>query len=181
MKRYFIILSILAIVGTATPIIWGITEVAIEKTSDHQFCGSCHSMEPMVKSFLLDTHGGNNPAGIQAHCTDCHLPHSDPFTYLKQKSINGAWDVWKEHIVGADDVDWHAKREQRESYTYISGCLHCHNQIENNSLATLSTPATWVAHGPMIRGERDNNCLECHQHVGHHNLADALEPQRKAP
>lgn len=171
MKRLFGIIIILCCAGVAVPIFWGGTQIAIKETSDYEFCGGCHSMTPMVSSYLQDTHGGQNPAGIRATCSDCHLPHDGPFTYLKQKSINGAWDVWKEYIAGADDVDWHAKRERREEYTYNSGCLTCHNEL---GVSVVSTPATIVAHGPMLTGKGDDNCVGCHEHVGHYRLADAL-------
>ncbi|MCG8671942.1 MAG: NapC/NirT family cytochrome c [Pseudomonadales bacterium] len=170
MKRILVIISILAVIGLATPIMWGVTEFGIKKTSDVEFCGGCHSMEPMASSYLQDVHGGNNAAGIRATCSDCHLPHTSSFAYLKQKSINGAWDVWVEYVVGAEDIDWHKKRERREEYTYQSGCLHCHEALEQ----ATTTPATLVAHGPMLRGESDASCVSCHEHVGHYRLADAL-------
>lgn len=169
---------VIGLIGLAVPVFWAGTHSAIEATSDHEFCGSCHSMEPMVASFLQDTHGGRNPAGIQAVCTDCHLPHTGPFRYLIRKSINGAWDVWKEHVVGADDVDWQAKLAERERYTYVSGCKHCHNSLDTSAGGRHEV---WRAHGPMLRGESDENCLSCHQHVGHKNLREALAIERNSP
>lgn len=170
-KRLLIIAILLAALGIAVPVIWGVTQIGIKQTSDYTFCGGCHSMQPMVTSYLQDTHGGENPAGIRATCSDCHLPHDDPFTYLKQKSINGAWDVWMEFVVGADTVDWHAKRERREEFTYESGCLSCHNALTKSS---VSTPATVVAHGPLVNGTETKHCVSCHEHVGHYRLSDAM-------
>lgn len=183
MKRPLIVCMTLGLFGTAVPVFWGTTETAIKATSDHHFCGSCHSMEPMVTSFLSDTHGGNNPGGIQATCAQCHLPHTGPFRYLMQKSLTGAWDVWKEHVIGAEDVDWQAKRARRQQYTYNSGCLDCHNALDKSAAAS---PASWVAHQPMLKDginveDDSDNCVACHQHVGHHNLTQALNSARTQP
>lgn len=172
MKLNVKLLLLIAVVsGAAVPIIWGTTETAIKATSDYEFCSTCHSMQAMTVSYLADTHGGNNIAGIRASCSDCHLPHDNAFVYLAQKAKSGAWDVYKEHIAGADDVDWLAKRERREQYTYESGCLNCHNEIKQQK---VNTAKSWLAHGPVFRGEVDKSCVSCHQHVGHHNLAQAL-------
>lgn len=178
MKQLLKTVLVLTLIGLAVPLFWAATHSAIKATSNHEFCGSCHSMEPMVQSFLMDTHGGNNAGGIQAECTDCHLPHTGPLRYLKQKTINGLWDVWVEHIVGAENIDWQTKREHRESFTYISGCLGCHNNLDK---AAGGRHEAWVAHGPMLRGEKDNNCLSCHQHAGHRNLTEALNAARTTP
>jgi len=183
MKRPVMILLALGLVGVSIPLFWAGTHSAIKATSDHKFCGSCHSMEPMVTSFLADTHGGNNAGGIQATCAQCHLPHTGPLRYLMQKSINGAWDVWKEHIVGADDVDWQKKRERREEFTYNSGCLSCHNALDSSA---GGRHATWIAHQPMLEDginldDPDDSCVACHQHVGHKNLTEALNSVRNNP
>ena len=116
-------LLILALLGSGVLLSWAFTDKALHLTSDHQFCGSCHSMKPMQASFLRDPHGGRSATGIQALCTDCHLPHDSTVNYLWMKARNGAWDVWKEFVLGAEDVDWHAKRARANAYVYDSGCL----------------------------------------------------------
>lgn len=57
----------------------------VKKTGDEAFCGSCHDMQPMVKTFQQDTHGGNNAHGFTAECVDCHLPHNSTLGYLVSK------------------------------------------------------------------------------------------------
>ncbi|MCD6400393.1 MAG: NapC/NirT family cytochrome c [Anaerolineales bacterium] len=51
---------------------WMVTETGIEVTSHADFCSVCHAMEPMTNSYHDSVHGGNNPRGIMAACTDCH-------------------------------------------------------------------------------------------------------------
>ncbi|WP_051298887.1 cytochrome c3 family protein [Marinobacterium litorale] len=164
------ILLILGLLGLATVLAWGVTDKALHITSDAAFCGSCHSMVPMQISFLNSSHGGRSTTGVEVLCTDCHLPHDSTVNYLYMKARNGAWDVWKEFVIGADDVDWHAKRERAHEYVYESGCLKCHNGLERGS---ESNSVQFVAHKPYFQGAVDKTCIDCHN-VGHRDLTQAL-------
>lgn len=168
--RWLFILATLAVLVIAS---WIGTDFALHKTSDAAFCGSCHSMKPMQLSFLQDTHGGRSTSGIQALCTDCHLPQDNYISYLYMKGKNGAWDVWKEYVLGADDVDWHGKLTEVNRYTYDSGCLKCHNRLQ--SASELSNKQ-FVAHKPYFQKRTDKTCVDCHK-VGHNNLSLYLSKQ----
>src|SRR5690554_3655165 len=114
-------LLILALAGVGVVVSWAVTDTALNMTSDQQFCGSCHSMKPMQASFLRDPHGGRSTRGVRADCSDCHLPHDNHVNYLFQKARSGAWDIWMEFVIGAEEVDWHA--------------------IDQNPLVTAAEPA----------------------------------------
>ncbi|MCG6896214.1 MAG: NapC/NirT family cytochrome c [Thiocapsa sp.] len=75
---------------------WILTEGAIQSTSDREFCTTCHSMEPFAEAYDRDVHGGRNPGGVAAGCTDCHLPHESPARYLAAKVRTGIHDGWAE-------------------------------------------------------------------------------------
>ena len=62
-------------------------ETGIEVTSRATFCGSCHSMEPMVNSYRDNSHGGDNPRGITAACTDCHVSHENLMVAAKDMAM----------------------------------------------------------------------------------------------
>lgn len=165
-------LLVLAFLGLGVIASWGLTDQALHLTSTQEFCGSCHSMKPMQASFLRDRHGGRSSTGVQALCTDCHLPHDSTIDYLWMKARNGAWDVWKEFVLGAEDVDWHAKRARANEYVYDSGCLKCHNHLQSGSELD---PAQFVAHRPYFQGTTTDSCIDCHQ-VGHADLERDLPP-----
>ncbi|GGC05835.1 hypothetical protein GCM10011352_35040 [Marinobacterium zhoushanense] len=124
----------------------------------------------MQTSFLQSSHGGLSTTGTQALCTDCHLPQDSYTDYLYMKARNGAWDLFKEFVLGADDVDWHAKRERANEYVYESGCLKCHNDLQRGSERSSKQ---FVAHKPYFLGTVNKTCIDCHQ-VGHSELTQAL-------
>lgn len=165
------LLAGLAVFGLLVVISWMGTDYALHATSDQAFCGSCHSMKPMQASFLEDKHGGRSTKGVQALCSDCHLPQDNYISYLYVKAKSGAWDVWKEFVLGADDVDWYAKRTRANEFVYDSGCLKCHNNLQSGSEISNKQ---FVAHKPYFMGNTEKTCIDCHS-VGHQNLEHKLK------
>lgn len=160
-----------AIVFVAVPLVvmasWFVTETMIESTSGERFCTSCHSMRPMGAAYRKDVHGGNSTHGVQVECVGCHLPHDNAATYLVSKAITGMRDVWAELTYDLDSIDWEAKRAAREHYVYDSGCLKCHSNVQQ---ATMADSKAFVAHKPYFLGTTDKKCVTCHAHVGHRDL-----------
>lgn len=142
---------------------WMVLETGIEITSRAEFCGVCHVMEPMVESFKASTHGGNNPRGITSACTDCHVSHQNVFTHFVGKARSGTHDIWVVLTTDETKNDWQALRERREEYVYDSGCLTCHQNLEK---ATADTKE----HTYYFAGQIDEQCVSCHEEVGHSNL-----------
>ncbi|OVE81851.1 hypothetical protein BVY04_02275 [bacterium M21] len=105
----------------------------VERTSDAKFCGSCHSMEPMTKSYHLSVHGGNNKDGTVATCVDCHLPHDGTVSYMVQKTKSGIHDLLMENFGDLESIDWQAKRKESERYVYDSACLKCHKKLQDTA------------------------------------------------
>jgi len=148
-----------------------------EETSDEEFCGSCHSMEPMVKAFRDDIHGGNNRVGFKATCTDCHLPHDGVVNYMFQKSLTGMHDIYVETFGDPEKINWEAKRKNRRHFVYDSGCLRCHKNLRE---ATLSNHKALIAHKAYFykKDEIDLSCVTCHENVGHKNLSEYLKGKK---
>ena len=146
---------------------WLVAEEGFKHTSNAEFCTSCHSMEPFEAAYFEDIHGGNSSHGVQATCTDCHLNHDSASAYFFNKAQTGIHDVWVENFGDLESIDWEGNRAHREEYVYDSGCLSCHNNLEN---ATKGSNKAFVAHHDYFSGEIDNKCVSCHEHVGHQNL-----------
>ena len=173
-RKFFkltLIISIGILVGMLLSLF---TAHMVEETSDEKFCGSCHSMEPMVKAFKNDIHGGNNRVGFRATCTDCHLPHDGVANYMFQKSLTGMHDVWVETFGDTENINWEEKRKHRKHFVYDSGCLRCHKNLKD---ATASNHKAFIAHKAyfMKKNELDLNCVSCHENVGHKNLSEYLK------
>lgn len=172
-------IKFLAIVLVAIPALvlasWLVTETMVEQTSDVEFCGSCHTMAPMVAAYRADIHGGSHPQGVRAKCTQCHIPADNVFSYMAAKARFGLHDAWAQMTYDLDAIDWQAKRAHREMYVFDSACLGCHKELES---ATMSQPAAFVAHRPYFLGETQMKCVSCHPHVGHLYLSRYLpEPE----
>ena len=164
-----------AIVLIAVPAVvlasWVVTETMVQQTAGEEFCGSCHTMAPMVASYNADVHGGNHPQGVQAKCTQCHIPADNVVVYLVNKARFGLHDAWAQLTYDLDAIDWHEKRAHRELYVFDSGCLECHEELQT---ATMSQPAAFVAHRPYFLGETQRKCVSCHPNVGHKFLTRYL-------
>ena len=150
---------------------WLVTDESITATSDADFCVSCHSMEPMEKAHTADIHGGANDHGIRATCAQCHLPHDSSLNYLYTKARTGVHDMWVENFGDLENIDWEAKRVHREDYVYDSGCLTCHTNLEE---ATMASNKAFIAHRSYFLGDTDDKCVTCHEHVGHTDLSTYL-------
>ncbi|MCK5293977.1 MAG: NapC/NirT family cytochrome c, partial [Arcobacteraceae bacterium] len=63
---------VLIIVGIILGLIIAfISAVSIKATSDKNFCGMCHTMQPMVDAYKMDVHGGAGKHGMEVKCVDC--------------------------------------------------------------------------------------------------------------
>ena len=136
-------------------------------TSDEKFCGSCHSMKPMIEAYKKSVHGGANDKGLVVRCTDCHLPHTNVVEYLFQKAKSGSHDMYVETLGNPGKIDWEAKRSHRERFVYDSACLFCHKGLRT---ATMSNAKAFIAHKNYFSVNSSSKCVTCHEHVGHKNL-----------
>lgn len=153
---------------------WVIAQYVIARTSGVEFCASCHSMEPMAASYRLDVHGGRSIHGVQAACSDCHLPQGDSLSFMWEYWNRLVGDAWVELFHGSGATDWESLRGERESYVYDSGCLGCHANLLG---AFPRNTDAFAAHKSYYRGESRSACVSCHSSVGHDDLSAHLRKQ----
>ena len=165
MKKIFLLLCGGIFLGLVLSLV---TAEMIERTSGHEFCSSCHSMNGVARSNAEDIHGGMNKLGFIAKCADCHLPHDNVFHYVTAKAYTGAKDVLGE-IFWADSFDWVGNLQHRENFTYTSGCVKCHDL----TVIRYEIPKAFLAHKDFLSGKVPS-CVKCHEHVGHKNIKDFL-------
>ena len=162
-----ILITVLVILPILLSTGWMLAQYAIERTSGVEFCTTCHSMDPMGESYRLDVHGGRSSHGVQASCSDCHLPRDNPLNFMWTYWRRLVGDAWVEFIHSPDVTDWEALRDDRESYVYDSGCLSCHANLLD---AFPRETEAFVAHKPYFSGEIHKKCVSCHTSVGHKDL-----------
>ena len=80
----------------------------------------------------------------------------------------GLHDLWVENFGKPEEIDWEAKRAHREYYVYDSGCVTCHTNLQE---ATLATNKAFIAHRDYYLGLIDDQCVTCHENVGHADLS----------
>jgi len=148
----------------------------VQGTSGEEFCGGCHTMTPMVKSYRQDVHGGARDSGVQAKCTQCHIPHNNTVNYMFMKARFGMHDAWAQLTYDLDAIDWQAKRGHSEGYVFDSGCMKCHANLQQ---ASESTAVSFVAHKPYFLGTTESKCVTCHSRVGHKDLSTHLAKTSK--
>jgi cytochrome c-type protein NapC len=171
-KPVLIAIVLVVAVPAGAAAAWMLMETMLVATSGPAFCTTCHTMAPFARTFRADVHGGNNPNGTAALCTDCHLRHDNLVTYLWTKARFGAHDVWAQLTYDLDAIDWRAGLARRAEYTFDSGCLKCHRALAD----VRGNQRAFVAHRPYFLGEIERKCVACHPHVGHRGLAAALLP-----
>ena len=155
---------------------WAVTDTVMTSTSDVEFCGSCHTMTPLVASYREDVHGGAGAEGVRAKCTQCHLPHDNSVSYMIAKTRFGMHDAWAQTFYDLEKIDWEAKRSHSEDYVFDSGCMQCHKDLER---ASEADPKSFVAHRPYFLGTIESQCVTCHSRVGHKDLSAHLAAVRK--
>ncbi len=161
-KAWFGVLVLVVIVALVFSYV---SLVAVNKTSEPQFCMRCHTMKSAVESFYISVHGGNNAYGFKsAHCTDCHLPHKSTFGYLVAKGVTGTRDFLAE--VGLKGkIDLKKALWERERYVYDSGCLKCHQDMNHPDKAYSMDSDVRKIHLYYWKTKEagvDISCVDCH-------------------
>ncbi len=166
-----ILVTVLIVLPLMLSIGWVLAQYAIERTSGVEFCTTCHSMGPMGESYRLDVHGGRSLHGIQASCSDCHLPHDSPLNFIGAYWMRLVGDTWVELLFGSDTTDWDSIRDNRESYVFDSGCLGCHAKLLD---AFPRNTDAFAAHKAYFSENNQETCVSCHTSVGHKDLGAFL-------
>jgi nitrate/TMAO reductase-like tetraheme cytochrome c subunit len=148
------------------------TAEMIDRTSDVTFCSSCHSMQDASRSFAEDVHGGMNSSGFKAKCVDCHLPHDSVVHFITAKAYTATKDLVGE-IFRKKPIVRTANLKSKDSFTYTSGCLQCHDL----GAIHYKAPQTISAHKDFISGKA-TSCLTCHENVGHKHIKNFLVKQK---
>ena len=129
--------------------------VGVQRSSETDFCMSCHEMEPFGKSLFVD-----NPAALaavhyqkrlisrDATCYACHTDYA-MFGTAKAK-LNGLRHVWVHYFSRVPDEP----KLYRPYPNY--NCLHCHDDAR----PFLEQPQHVPIRAQLLDGTR--SCLTCH-------------------
>lgn len=160
-------------------IFWGGFNTAMEATNTMDFCISCHEMKNNVYEEYKPTIHHQNRTGVQAVCSDCHVPHN--WGYKMIRKIKASREIYSK-LVGTIDTRekfldnrlrlakrvWTAMKE-----TDSRECRNCHT-IESMA-PEFQVPRARQQH--LNAMETGQTCIDCHKGIAHNAVRDQLSDE----
>lgn len=169
-SAHFSLGSILTYGFFAGVIFWGGFHWAIELSNTETFCLSCHEMRTFVYPAVAESRHYNNPSGIRAICTDCHIP--DEWANKISAKFNATMTELPGYIMGTIDTPekYEARRLELAERVWDRftaddslGCKNCHTGEAMN----LAAQEGLAARQHLLANEQGVTCIACHKGVAH--------------
>jgi cytochrome c-type protein NapC len=147
------------------------TQVAVAVTGTNEFCGNaCHSHTKFVYPEYKESVHGSNRTGVQATCSDCHIPHSYPAKLIYKANAGIRDGIAEIQGVISTKEKFEAKRWEMANHVWdemrannSANCRTCHTPESMNS-AKQSEDAV-KQHKKFASGKA--TCIDCHTGVAH--------------
>ena len=158
------------VIGFAVGIVfWGGFHTVIEATNTLGFCTSCHEMRQLVFEEYKETAHYNNPSGVRATCSDCHVPKTwAPKIIRKIQATGEVWGKLTGKVNTKEKFEEHrwemANRVwDRMLATDSRECRNCHSyhamDFEDQSRRAREKMQEGIDEG--------KTCIECHKGIAH--------------
>lgn len=168
--------AIFVVGGIAGIIFWGGFNTAMEATNTMGFCVSCHEMDENVYAEYKETVHYQNRTGVQATCSDCHVP--DPWIHKFVRKIKATGELYHKALGTVDTPEkfedkrltlaksvWKAMKE-----TDSRECRNCHSWEAMKS-AKQKRRAT-KQH--QLAQQDGQTCIDCHKGIAHRPVHQLL-------
>ena len=162
-------------------VFWSGFNKVMDITSSTNFCISCHAMKKNVYQEYVHTVHYSNRTGVQASCSDCHVP--DPWLHKmvrKIKSTKEVLDTMRGVINTPEKFE--LLRMQMASRVWETmkatdsrECRSCHN-VDAMELSAQSDGAS-ERHQKCVTG--DKTCIDCHKGIAHTLPKEFLEQEHE--
>jgi cytochrome c-type protein NapC len=163
-------------------VFWGAFNTAMEATNTLPFCISCHEMRSTVYEEFRHTVHFTNPSGVQAVCSDCHVPKdwtaklvrkikaSKELLYWALGTIDTPEKFEARRLVLATRV-WEAMKSSDSQE-----CRNCHNfpAMDTGGQGRFAGRL----HQEAVEGSK--TCIDCHKGISH-RLPATPKPAKEAP
>ena len=161
--------SVLIFGMVAGIIFWGGFNTAMEATNTMTFCISCHEMRNTVYEEYKETVHYKNPSGVQATCSDCHVPR--PWIYKVIRKIEATRELYHKAMGTIDTPEkFEAHRLQLAERVWKSmretdsrECRNCHD-FKSMDLSEQDRYARKRHERALAKGE---TCIDCHDGIAH--------------
>ncbi len=155
--------------GIGGVIFWGGFNTAMEYTNTLEFCVSCHEMDQLVYQEYKKTIHYKNPSGVQAICSDCHVPKE--WTAKVWRKIQATNELYHKAIGSIDTPKkFEAKRLKLAESVWASmkannsrECRNCHS-YHAMDFKKQSRRAREKMQAGLKEGK---TCIECHKGIAH--------------
>ncbi len=185
LKRYWRLLSsptriamglVLAFGFAAGVIFWGGFNTGMEAANTEEFCIGCHEMRDNVYEEYKSTIHYNNRSGVQAICSDCHVPKE--WTPKLVRKIRASQELWGK-ITGKIDTREkfvaHRREMAEREWARMKAndsqeCRNCHH-FESMDFSEQSHRAMTVHSKAFIGTDKvpatGETCIDCHKGIAH--------------
>lgn len=167
--------GILLTIGLVAGIVfWGGFNTAMEATNTMEFCVSCHEMRDTVYVEYQQTIHYQNPSGVRAICSDCHVPHD--WTPKVVRKIQATGELWHK-LIGSIDTpeEFEAKRLEMATHVWETmekndsrECRNCHSYEAMDFEHQRQRSREKMQ--PVATGEYlgdGSTCIDCHKGIAH--------------
>ena len=163
------LLGLLSVGFLSGILFWGAFNTGMEATNTMQFCIGCHEMKDNVYKEYKETIHYSNRSGVQASCSDCHVPKD--WTHKIIRKVEASKEVWGK-MTGIIDTpekfEAHrmamATREwERMKASDSRECRNCHSFEGMNTEVQKQR-----ARKQHELAQRDKQtCIDCHKGIAH--------------
>jgi cytochrome c-type protein NapC len=134
-----------------------------------EFCISCHEMRDNVYKEYMDTEHFKNPSGVQATCSDCHVPR--PWIHKVVRKIKATTELYHTMLGTIDTPEkFEARRWEMANRVWDSmresdsrECRNCHD-FESMDLSEQDRSARKKHAKAPVDGK---TCIDCHKGLAH--------------
>ncbi len=156
---------------------WGAFNTAMEATNTMSFCTSCHEMRDNVYAEYKTTIHAGNRTGVQATCSDCHVPKD--WTHKIIRKVQASNELLHKALGSIDTKEkFDAKRLTLARHEWdrmkandSAECRNCHGFEAMNP--EYQRPRARKQH--LAAMEAGNTCIDCHKGIAHKNVRNKLD------
>jgi len=155
--------------GIGGIIFWGGFNTFMEYSNSYQFCTSCHEMS-WVASEYEKSHHHQNPSGVRAICSDCHVPKEWTAKFVRK--IQASFNELPHKIMGTINTKekFEAKRLELAEHVWAGmkatnsrECRNCHT-----AAAMVLTDQRQRARTQHEDAKKTGEtCIDCHKGIAH--------------
>jgi len=162
-------------------IFWGGFNTAMEATNTMEFCISCHEMKDNVYMEYTETVHYKNVSGVQANCSDCHVPR--PWIHKVIRKVKASNELYHKALGTIDTREkfinerWRMANKVWDSMkeTDSRECRNCHAfgtmELEEQDKS---------ARKKHIKAQEEGEtCIDCHKGIAH-EMPDEPEDMAEA-